>query len=313
MSRWCLRPVAFKFQLSDLTLFSLNMPLQVRAEMLSADTQPVSAPTPPAAELEQGSEGFLVRGLPLEGENRVLTRSGDFLCYVPSQYQHCYIDLRQSFDDYQKKFSSKTRSTINRKVRKYADYSGGTIAWKSYKRPGEMREFFRLALRVSKSSYQERLLDAGLPDSEEFIRDAEALAAEDRVRAYLLFDGKEPVSYLYCPVVDGVVIYAHLGYVPRYMDRSVGLVLQWLALEELFGEQRFRYFDFTEGQSDHKRLFSTHQRYCGNVFMLRRTLRNTALVYCHLLTERISRWLGDGLDRIGVKVRVKRMLRFGRT
>jgi hypothetical protein len=312
MSRWQLRHVPFKFQLSDLTLFSLPVRLQVRAERLTDETAPATSLSPPVDELLSGSQGFVVRGLPLQQEVRVLTRSGDFFCYVPSQYQHCYIDLRQSFDDYQKKFSSKTRSTINRKVRKYAEHCGGTIPWKSYKGASEMREFFRLARIVSKSTYQERLLDAGLPDSEEFIRGAEALAAEDRVRAWLLFDGERPVSYLYCPVTEGVLNYSYLGYDPQYMDKSVGLVLQWLAVQQLFNEGRFRYFDFTEGQSDHKRLFSTHQRHCGNVFMLRRSARNAAIIYGHLATDRCSRWLGETLDRFGVKAKVKRMLRFGR-
>jgi CelD/BcsL family acetyltransferase involved in cellulose biosynthesis len=230
---------------------------------------------------------------------------------VPTRYQHCYIDLRQSYEDYQQKFSSKTRSTINRKIKKYDAHCGGTIAWKSYTSAAGMGEFFRLARLVSKSSYQERLLEAGLPDSQEFMRRAEALAAEDRVRAYLLFDGARPVSYLYCPVTDDVLSYSYVGYDPEYMDKSVGLILQWLALQQLFGENRFRYFDFTEGQSDHKRLFSTHQRHCGNVFMLRRTLRNAALIYSHLATDRCSARLGATLERLGMKAKVKRLLRFG--
>jgi CelD/BcsL family acetyltransferase involved in cellulose biosynthesis len=174
----------------------------------------------------------------------------------------------------------------------------------------DMREFFRQARVVSKSSYQERLLDAGLPDSEEFIRGAEALASEDRLRAYLLFDGERPVAYLYCPITDGVLSYSYLGYDPSYMDKSVGLVLQWLAVQELFSEARFRYFDFTEGQSDHKRLFSTHQRHCGNVFIVRRSLRNAAIIYGHLATDRFSRWLGETLERFGVKAKI---MRFGRS
>jgi hypothetical protein len=73
------------------------------------------------------------------------------------------------------------------------------------------------------------------------------LAAGGQVRAYLLFDGERP--YLYCPVQGDVVIYRYLGYDPDYARMSVGTVLQWLALEELFREARFRMFDFTEGES----------------------------------------------------------------
>ena len=175
-----------------------------------------------------------------------------------------------------------------------------------------MREFFALARTVSRKTYQERLLDAGIPESEAFLAQAETLAAEHRVRAYILFFGEKPVSYLYCPVRDGVVIYAYLGYDPDYMHLSVGTVLQWLAIEPLFEEAGLRYFDFTEGQSDHKRLFATHQRRCANVFLAKRTIRNTMIIYSHFAMARFSEWLGALLETFGVKARVRRLLRFGR-
>jgi len=312
MNRWQCRPVPFKFQLGDWTLFSVSIPLQVRAVRVVDQMPPVTAPTPPTDELMPGSQGFLIRGLPIAAPLPVVSRVGDYFCYVPLQYQHCYIDLGQSFESYQKKFSSKTRSTINRKIRKYAEHCGGTIPWKTYKAPGEMRDFFRHARTVSKSTYQERLLDAGIPDSEEFIAQAESLAADQRLRAYILFDGDRPVSYLYCPVEEGVLIYAYLGYDPDYMQMSVGTVLQWLAVEQLFDEACFRYFDFTEGQSDHKRLFATHQQQCANVFLVKKSIFNMAVIYAHLAMDRFSKWLGAMLDRWGVKARIKRFLRFAR-
>lgn len=312
MNRWQFRPVPFKFQLSDWSLFSVSLPLQVRAVRLIDQTPPVMALVPPADELMPGSQGFLIRGLPITAPLPVVSRIGNFLCYAPLQYQHCYIDLGQTFESYQKKFSSKTRSTINRKIRKYAEHCRGTIPWKTYKAPDEIRDFFRHARTVSKSTYQERLLDAGIPDSEEFIAQAETLAAEQRLRAYILFDGERPVSYLYCPVEEGVLNYAYLGYDPDYMQMSVGTVLQWLAVEQLFEEACFRYFDFTEGQSDHKRLFATHQQQCASVFLVKDTLRNTVLIKSHMLMDRLSKWLGTTLDRFGIKARIKRLLRFAR-
>jgi CelD/BcsL family acetyltransferase involved in cellulose biosynthesis len=179
-----------------------------------------------------------------------------------------------------------------------------------YKTPGEMQDFVRLARIVSKLTYQERLLDAGLPDSADFVHQVESLATKDRVRAYILFDGERPVSYLYCPVQDGVLIYSYQGYDPDYMQMSVGTVLQWLAVEQLFNEARFRYFDFTEGDSEHKRLFDTHHRQCANVFWLKKTLRNRMVIYTQLSINRLSKWLGVKLDHLGVKTKLKSLLRF---
>ena len=312
MNRWQLRPVPFKFQISDLTLFKISLPLQVRAEKLVNDTAPVAAPVAPAAELLPGSEGFVIRALPLAGPLASISSNGDYVCYVQQQYEHCFIDLRIGFDTYQKKFSSKTRSTINRKLKKYAERCGGAIPWKTYRTPDEIRTFFGLARDLSKTTYQDRLLGSGLPDTEQYLASMLALAASDQVRAYILFDGERPVSYLFCPVEEGVLSYSYVGYDPEYMNMSVGTVLQWLATEQLFAENRFRYFDFTEGQSDHKRLFATDQRLCGNLIMLKRSLRNSALVRAHALMDRFSRGLGALMEKYGLKARIKKLLRFAR-
>lgn len=309
MSPWQVRDVPFKFQLSDWTLFQVSIHLQQRSIGLAEAENPDTIAFPGENQLVPRSQGFAMRRLPVDEALPRLARSGPFLRYVPLQYQHCYIDLNTSFEDYQKKFSSKTRSTINRKIRKYTEHCGGTLKWHSYRSPEEVPAFFQMARAVSKLTYQEKLLDAGLPDTPEFMEKASALAASGQLRAYVLFDGERPVSYLYCPVQDNVAIYAYLGYDPAFMHLSVGTVLQWLVLEQMFNEGGLRYFDFTEGQSDHKRLFATHQRQCAHVFLVRGTLRNTAVIRGHALMDRFSVWAGALLDRYGVKAKVRRLIR----
>ncbi|MFC5552223.1 GNAT family N-acetyltransferase [Massilia aerilata] len=309
MSLWQVRDVPFKFQLSDWTLSEASIRMQQRSIGLAEAEDPEAIAIPGKDQLAPGSQGFALRRQPIKEALPRLARTGPFLRYVPLQYQHCYIDLNTSFEEYQKKFSSKTRSTINRKIRKYTEHCNGTLKWHSYRKPDEVQAFFELARAVSKLTYQEKLLDAGLPDTPEFMERARALAAEGKMRAYILFDGERPVSYLYCPVQDEVAIYAFLGYDPSYMHLSVGTVLQWLALEEMFNEGGLRYFDFTEGQSDHKRLFATHQRQCAHVFLVRPTLRNAAILRGHAMMDEFSGWLGRVLDRYGVKAKVRRLLR----
>ncbi|MEO8407104.1 MAG: GNAT family N-acetyltransferase [Oxalobacteraceae bacterium] len=310
MTSWQFREVPFKFQLSDWTLFSVTRFLQVRSETMLDGTSPVHNPMPASDALEARSQGFSVHALPVTAKLPTVSSVDGYLRYVALQYRHCYINLGLSFDDYQKKFSSKTRSTIIRKIKKFAEHCGGSLAWKTYRTQPEMREFFQCARTISRKTYQERLLDAGIPDSEEFVGEMEALAAEDRVRAYVLFDGDRPVSYLYCPARDDVLVYAYLGYDPDYMKMSVGTVLQWLAVEQLFAEARFRFFDFTEGESEHKRLFATDDVLCANIFFLRRNFGNIVLIHAHLFMGQFSRRLGDVLENFGVKAKIKRLLRF---
>lgn len=308
---WEYRQVPIKLQLGDKTLLEPKLWLQIREAVLGDEHPPVATLAPPGDALLPESQGFLVRSLPISGTQRLLSRKNGYLCYVSSQYPRYYIDMRQPFEEYKSKFSSKTRSTLNRKIRKFSEYCGGEIQWKVYRAAGEMRDFFKLARVVSEKTYQEKLLDAGLPDSEEFLGEMEHLAAQDRVRGFILFHGDKPVSYLYCPVNNNVLIYAHLGYDPAYMNFSVGTVLQWLALERLFEENSFRFFDFTEGQSEHKKLFATHSVRCGNVFFLRTNLNNLFLSYTQISVNRLSKATGDFLERLGVKTAVRRLMRFG--
>jgi CelD/BcsL family acetyltransferase involved in cellulose biosynthesis len=310
--------IPFRFQVSDRTLFAVRRRMRVRAFGIDDAALAEHPLAVPVQELSPESDGLLLRSLPLRdarpGVHGVSVQPGGLrlLCYVMQRFPRYYIDMKQSFEDYRRKFSSKTRSTLTRKIRKFAEHCGGRLHWQAYRRADELDVFMRLARRVSAQTYQERLLDAGLPADIGFETDARKLAADNQLRAYILFDGDRPVSYLYCPVSDGVIGYAYLGYDPEYSQLSVGTVLQWLALESLFNERRFRYFDFTEGESDHKRLFATGHLECANVAFLRPTLANRLLAHGHHAFGRTVEAVGRRLQEHDLKTRVKHWLRFGR-
>lgn len=301
----------FRYQLSDWRVFSIRRRLRVCAFGLD-DADQVNRPfvAPP---IPSDADGTLLRSVPQgdDAGNSVFRIDNGPLCYVLARFPRYYIDMGQSFADYQAKFSAKTRATLNRKVRKFTQHCGGHLRWQVYRQEADLDEFMRLARQVSARTYQERLLDTGLPDDAGFLDEARRLAANDALRAFLLFDGERPVSYLYCPVHDGVIDYAYLGYDPDYMHLSIGSVLQWLALETLFDEKQYRYFDFTEGESEHKKLFATGCLSCANVAFLSPTLAHFLLAYSHYYFGRISTTLGHWLERHGLKARLKRWLRHG--
>lgn len=258
-----------------------------------------------------GADGHLSRSQPVEGPLPRLSWVEGYLRYVPNQYMRHYIDLDMGWEAYQAKFSSKSRQTLRRKVRKFADASGGTIDWRTYRTPEEIETFRGLAREVSRLTYQERLLNAGLPDDAAFAERAARLAAADQVRAYLLFLEDEPVAYLYCPARNSALLYAYLGYHPDVAALSPGTVLQWQVLESLFQEGRFRYFDFAPGDSPHKALFGSAHQPCADVYYLRRRPRPLALGLAHAATTLGSDSVSAALSRLGVKQSLKRFLRRG--
>jgi CelD/BcsL family acetyltransferase involved in cellulose biosynthesis len=306
---WASSRVPFRFALSDFPIATIRLPLAVRkvGEAEAPLAKDAIARLPEL--LDRFPSGVLLRSYPVAESLPPLSRINGALCYVPRQYRRYYIDLTGTFEAYQAKFSSKSRSTIRRKLRKFSERSGGAIDWREYRTPEDVRTFHRLAREVSALTYQERLLDTGLPASSEFIENAVKLAAQDRVRAYLLFLDGKPISYLYCPVEDGVLIYQFLGYDPAYASLSPGTVLQWCVVESLFAEGRFRAFDFTEGEGDHKRFFATDSSRRADVVVLRATLSNRCFVRLHRGCDEFSVRCGRLLDRFGLKARMRRLLR----
>ncbi len=181
--------------------------------------------------------------------------------------------------------------------------------WREYRTPQELLEFYRLAREVSRKTYQEKLLDAGLPDDPDFERRMLAAAEQESVRAYLLFHAGAAVAYLYLPISDGIVRYQFLGYDPALREHSPGTVLQFHALERLFAEEPLRLFDFLEGEGQHKRLFATRTTRCADLYYFRRGLKNRVLVGLHASFDTLSTWIAKILERYKLKARVKRLLR----
>jgi len=230
--RWEETTYRLAYRLGELTLFSRTFSaLSLRDHFLTLAPDP-EVPPPPLMRLDDGIQAIVTRSHPVSGPLPTLSRTKGAIRYVPSQYLRRYAELAGTFQDYLAKFSAKTRNTLRRKVKAFRSHGAGS-EMREYKRPDEMPEFYRLARTVSSRTYQERLLDAGLPADEEFQAALIADARQDAVRGYLLFLRNEPIAYLYCPVEDGVLVYSHLGYDPQHAGLSPGTVLQFLAQEAL--------------------------------------------------------------------------------
>ncbi|MEZ0244335.1 MAG: GNAT family N-acetyltransferase, partial [Sphingomonas sp.] len=200
--------------------------------------------------------------------------SGGMLPFVRQRYTRYFTDFSIGFDAWFEGMSSNARQSLRRKAKKIAAESGGDLDVRAFSKPEELEAFHDVARRISLRTYQERLMGSGLPDSAEFLHDMVTQAAADRVRAWLLYIGGDPAAYLYCPVVGDTVIYAHVGHDPAFNDLSPGQVLQLEAMRDLFEERKYARFDYTEGEGQHKRQFSTGGVACVDLLLLRPSLAN---------------------------------------
>lgn len=228
--------------------------------------------------LDKRAHGLRILSAPVDAMPQILAGHPDYIMGGYQAYRRHYIDMSAGFVNYMAHFSNKTRSTLRRKRRKLEERCGGALDIREYRSPAEMSEFLDHALPLSRLTYQARLLCSGLPEGKEHRTGMLALAEADCLRAYILFMDGKAASYLYLPIHDGIVIYEHLGYDPALSGHSPGTILQMEALERLFAESRYRYFDFTEGDGPHKALFATASVEACSFFLLKRSISNRALL-----------------------------------
>lgn len=269
---------------------------------------PGAVPLPPAG-LIPDTCGYVIWSQPLSTKVPRLRWRGGSLVYAAQQYERYFVDLDMAYEAYLQKFSSKSRSTLRRKLRRFAELGDGTIDSRTYRTTDELREFFRLALPLSGVSYQERLFGKGLPNEESLRASILELASQDKVRGYLLFLQGEPIAYLLCPSLGGVLTYEWQGYDQRYAFLSPGTVLLMEVLQSLFTEKAFSLLDFTEGEGEHKQFFSTHSRLCADIFVLDARVWVVAAVLVHVLLSVAAEPARGLLRRIGLIGTFRRFLR----
>lgn len=295
--------VALPLRIGARTLFTLRRRL-VRVSVALADAQRAAVPVLPPLE---GADGYLVTGLAAARFDAL--EAASLRPFVRQRYRRGFAALDIGFDAYLAGFSAKSRSTLNRKRRRFVEASGGALDISCYRTPDEAEEFHRLARTVSAKSYQERLLGAGLPDGEAAVAEMRALAAAGAMRGWLLCLGGRPVSYLYAPAEGETLIYALLGYDPEFADLSPGTVLQLEAMRQLMEERAFRLFDFTAGEGQHKSLFATGTVDCVDLLLLRPTLANLAVGHALAGFDASVGIAKRGVRRFGLETLARRLRR----
>jgi CelD/BcsL family acetyltransferase involved in cellulose biosynthesis len=172
-----------------------------------------------------------------------------------------------------------------------------------------MMEYHKLARNIALKTYQEKLFEGGIPQDKKFRAQMQDLAHRDEVRGYILFAGETPVSYLYLPIADKILTYEYLGYDPAYSGSSPGTVLLYLALDSLFQEGSYRYFDFGYGENQTKQVFSTANFLRADIYFFPRTVANYLTIYGHAGFDSFSAGFGKIFERLHLKQRIKMAMR----
>lgn len=265
------RPTPLNFRIGARTLMAVQRDM-VRVPLSLDEAREGRLPVLPP--LPRDAHGYVVTSLPEDRLEAMVYASGRMIGFVRQKYTRYYADLTGGFDAYMASLSGNARQGAKRKAKKIAQVSGGDLDIRSYRTPAELEAFHDIARRIALRTYQEKLMGEGLPATPEFIQGMLSAAAADRVRAWLLFIAGEPAAYLYCPAHGETLVYEYVGHDPAFNDVSPGAVLQVEAFRDLFDEQKFARFDFTEGDGQHKRQYATGGVPCVDVLLLRPSLTN---------------------------------------
>lgn len=231
---------------------------------------------PPLPPLPRDAQGYVVTSLPEDRLEAMTHASGGMIGFVRQRYTRYYADLNGTYEGYLAMLSASARQGVKRKAKKVAQASGGRLDVRRFSTPAELREFHAVARGIAVNTYQEKLMGEGLPGTPEFVATMLEKAAADELRAWLLHIGGKPAAYLYCPAMGETLIYEYVGHEAAFNDLSPGAVLQMQAFHDLFEEGKFKRFDFTEGEGQHKRQFSTDGVACLDLLLLHPSIANRA-------------------------------------
>lgn len=268
--------IALPLRVGTRTLVTLRRPL-VHLGLSLAEA--LGERVPALTALDPRAEGYRILSLPASQLAPLLARHPRLKPFIRQRYARRYARLDQDFESYLGGFSAKSRSTVKRKLKRFAERAGGAVDLRCFASEPEIERFYAAARAVSVKTYQERSLDAGLPSGEEALAVMRASARAGDARGWLLYLDNAPIAYLWAPATDGTLLYAYLGYDPAFADLSPGTVLQMEAMRQLMAEKQFRLFDFTEGDGQHKRLFATDAVDCVDLLLVRRSVGALTTAY----------------------------------
>jgi len=303
-----LKTYKLRFFFGDLRLFTIDF----RAHIERARFDPTvraGGSISQKPDFPRGAEVVVRLSEPVSDSGPPLTFSRWGLRYLRNRQPTHFFELTGTFEDYVKGFSSKIRSNIQRRGRKLETLAQGKIECRSYGHPDTVDEFYQLARRVAERSYQERLLGIAIPDTDEFVEGLRRRALNDTFRGYVLLAKDQPIAYEYYAVEQDVIDAVYTGYDPDYAEGSPGIVIMYKAIERLFAERRFRYFDLGYGDGQRKKDFGRCEFLRADVLYVPWRVRPIVFVPAHFALDRLSKLAGVLLQNLGMRQRVRRLLR----
>lgn len=188
-----------------------------------------------------------------------------------------------SFEEYLTTLSSKPGARLRRDVRQLGKALGGEARVRRVTDPADVASFLDQAVRVSRKSWQHRVLGERVSAEPRTRAAFERLASRGNLRGYLLHVGDTPCAFVIGYQYGGAYQYEEQAFDPAFAQHSPGAVLLFLVLQDLHAYERPEIVNFGVGDAGYKRRFGNCERSDASCLVLRGGLANTVLAQSHRL------------------------------
>jgi CelD/BcsL family acetyltransferase involved in cellulose biosynthesis len=206
----------------------------------------------------------------------------DWIVHFPEGARELHtIALSGNFDEYLRKFSGKTRSTLKRKLRQMKERSNGALELVRVDSEDQVQDFLNRAEAVSSHSWQFRQHGTQIVTTPVEAEAFKLLAKQGLLRSYLLKTGNDDCAFCIGWQYNGIFHYVRPAFDDRFADLSPGTILLYLMIEDLCKHAPVRRFNFFQNPNPYKRQFGTDFGYDGAVLVCRKTIPIRTKVAMH--------------------------------
>jgi GNAT acetyltransferase-like protein len=264
-------------------------------------------------------DALYIKGLPRDTEfAREATQLGQlsrdwFYYQVAPHAKHDLIELPSSFDEYLDGLSRNGRKDVKRALKQFTQACNGEMALVRVVDP-EQVDWYVEQLRVlcPRTWQWQRMPQYRIELSDEYVARLKRIAARGWLRAYVLLAGEQPVAYEHCYQYGSHCYDEEAGHDPDWQPHQAGKALLIQVIEDLCSRNRPRVLDFGHGESLFKNVFGNAAYPESHVYLVRRRPHTLVAFGTHRLMNRFSASVRARLDRLGLRERVRHLLRGSR-
>jgi hypothetical protein len=174
--------------------------------------------------------------------------------HIPVVNLHWQTPIPDDKEQFRKTLSRNEKRNIRRHTKQLEKKASRPVELKSYHRLTDLDEFISIASKISSVTYQ-KTLTGGFTDSNHVRSLLTQHVKKDRLRAYILYAGSEPIAFEFGLVYNSTYFAAHRGFHPDWSCGSPGSILLLKVLEEFSQDPDIMTYDYGFGDAPYKQRY----------------------------------------------------------